>query len=49
MAVQVVGVVVEVVRCVKYFILYAVYCVVKANLTLLPVMIRFTFKHAYSR
>ena len=46
MVVKVVEVVVEVVHCVEYFVSYAVYSVVKANLILLLVIARFTFKHA---
>ena len=42
---EVVEVVVKV-CCVKYFISYVVYSVVKANLTLLLIMDRFKFKYA---
>ena len=44
--VDVIEVVVEVMRCTEYFILYAVYSIVKANLTSLLVMVRSTFKHS---
>ena len=38
--------VVEVVHCVEYFIPYAVYSIVKTNLTSLSKMAKFMFKHA---